>query len=28
VWDAPGPLEDWVAVARPQVAAARTAGRG
>ena len=28
VWDAPGPLEDWVALARPQVAAARTAPRG
>jgi FMN reductase len=24
-WDAPGPLDDWVAVAAPQVAAARTA---
>jgi hypothetical protein len=26
-WDAPGPLEDWLAAAGPQVAAARTAGR-
>ncbi|MGK5113740.1 MULTISPECIES: NADPH-dependent FMN reductase [unclassified Geodermatophilus] len=26
-WDAPGPLDDWLAVAGPQVAAARTAGR-
>ena len=27
VWNAPGPLDDWLAAARPQVAAARTAGR-
>ena len=27
-WDAPGPLDDWLTVAAPQVAAARTARRG
>jgi FMN reductase len=27
-WDEPGPLDDWLVAAGPQVAAARTAGRG
>ena len=27
-WDVPGPLDDWLTVAAPQVAAARTARRG